>query len=519
MIRTDLIAPVSELLRRQAAAAPDKTAFEDARQTVSYGRLEALTRNLAGQYRALGLQPGQSVGVWLPNSVDWIVAVLAAIRAGGVAVPISADSKPAEVAYRIEDSGVAIMVTRPETLTTLEEIAAGGGAAPRMAITTGGPGAGGLVAGGLRLDALCAIESDDTPDDDVDAVSMLVYTSGTTGKPKGVQLTTRSMLWVNAACWSPIVGVGPEDVVLSPLPLFHSYALNFCVLGVIANGATEYVMERFSTDRALELLGQNRFTLLPGVPTMFHYLMLSAKERGLNPFRTVRRCVSAGAIMPAALNAEFEAQFGVELLDGYGITETSTMVTMNWPGAQRVPGSCGLPLPGLAVRLVDPTTDEDVAQGAEGELICRGPNVMQGYLNKPEATASALRGGWYRTGDLARMDANGFLTITGRLKELIIRGGQNIAPAEVEEVIGQMPGVRECAVIGVSHETLGETPVAFIVPEPGGGPDLAAVTAYCRDRLSAYKLPSAIRFVADIPRTGSGKIIRYKLREAYEADA
>lgn len=514
MIRTDLIAPVAELLRRQAATAREKTAFEDARGAVSYGRLEAETRNLAAQFLAQGLKPGQSVGVWLPNSVDWVVATLAAIRAGGVAVPIAADAKPAEVAYRIEDAAVAIMVTQPEKLEMLAEIGAAQTAMPRVVITNGAPSQGAHC-----LDILRSTGGAAPPDDDIDAVSMLVYTSGTTGKPKGVQLTTRSMLWVNAACWSPIVGVGPPDVILSPLPLFHSYALNFCVLGVIANGASEYVMERFSTDEALALLGQGRFTMMPGVPTMFHYLMLAAKERGSAPFEGVRRCVSAGAIMPAALNEEFEAHFGVELLDGYGITETSTMVTMNWPNSQRVPGSCGLPLPGLAVRLVDPLSGDDVAQGAEGELICRGPNVMQGYLNKPEATASALKGGWYHTGDLARMDASGFLTITGRLKELIIRGGQNIAPAEVEETIVQMPGVRECAVVGVAHETLGEAPVAFIVAEPGARVDLDAVREFCRDRLSAYKLPSAVRVVAEIPRTGSGKIIRYKLRESYEAAA
>src|SRR5262249_42589731 len=260
-------------------------------------------------------------------------------------------------------------------------------------------------------------------------------------------------------------------------------ALNLTVLSVLATGASAYVIERFSTAEALRLLDSGAHTLMPGVPTMYHYLLeftraqqeADARSRptlhgaGL-PARKLpglRLCISAGAIMPAALNGAFEASFSVPLLDGYGITEVSTMVTMNWPVGGRIPGSCGLPLPGLAVRIVDPASGKDVAQGSEGELIVRGPNVMLGYHNKPAETAAELRDGWYRTGDLARSDANGFLTITGRLKELIIRGGQNIAPAEIEEAVNAFPTVLDSAAVGVPHEHLGEVPVLFVVARPG----------------------------------------------------
>jgi acyl-CoA synthetase (AMP-forming)/AMP-acid ligase II len=217
--------------------------------------------------------------------------------------------------------------------------------------------------------------------------------------------------------------------------------------------------------------------------------------------------------MPATLNREFEKCFGVPLLDGYGITETSTMVTMNWPTGVRPFGSCGFPVPGLAVRIVDPANGRDVDSGHEGELIVRGPNVMPGYHNKPEETEKALRNGWYHTGDLAKSDENGFLTITGRLKELIIRGGQNIAPAEIEEVVNTFEAVLDCAVVGSPHEHLGEVPVLFVVPRPGRTVESEALLTHCRTHLSAYKVPQAVRIVAEIPRTGSGKIIRYKLRE------
>src|SRR6185436_18247465 len=192
---------------------------------------------------------------------------------------------------------------------------------------------------------------------------------------------------------------------------------------------------------------------------------------------------------------------------------TSTMVTMNWPSGARVFGSCGLPVPGLAVRIVDPVSGRDVDTGQEGELIVRGPNVMPGYLNKPEETAKALRNGWYHTGDLARADANNFLTITGRLKELIIRGGQNIAPAEIEEVVNTFPAVLDCAVVGVPHDSLGEVPALFVVARKGQEIETDALLAHCRAQLSAYKVPHAVHLIESIPRTGSGKIIRYKLRE------
>ncbi len=229
--------------------------------------------------------------------------------------------------------------------------------------------------------------------------------------------------------------------------------------------------------------------------------------------KSVRWCISAGAIMPGTLNRSFEERFGVPLLDGYGITETSTFVTMNAPGAGRVDGSCGLPLPGGATRIVDPKDGRDCDFGEEGELIVRGPHVMPGYHNKPDETAKALRNGWYHTGDLARCDRNGFLTITGRLKELIIRGGQNIAPAEVEEAIVLHVDVLDCAVVAGPHEHLGEVPVAFVVPREGATLDVEALLAHCRAQLSSYKVPHAVRLIDSIPRTGSGKTIRYKLRE------
>lgn len=271
-------------------------------------------------------------------------------------------------------------------------------------------------------------------------------------------------------------------------------------------------MAQFSTEKVLEVLGSEPVTFFCGVPAMYHYLLQAARERGLGT-DTLRLCVSAGAIMPATLNEEFERAFGVPLLDGYGITETATMVTMNWPTGARVMGSCGLPLPGSSVRIVEPETGADVGTGEDGELWVQGPHVMLGYHQRPQETAEVLTGGWYHTGDLGRRDEHGYITISGRTKELIIRGGENIYPAEVEESLLATDAVLDAAVAGKADEALGEVPVAFVVPRDPDSFDPDALLATCRENLAHFKVPAEVHVVEQIPRTGSGKVIRYQLQE------
>ena len=511
MLHADLIAPLADLLRRHATVRGDKIAYRDAQAAVTYGALLTRTGALAGHLADAGIAPGETVALMLPNGVPWVESLLAIGRAGAVSVPISYDSTETEIAYRLADAGCKAAITTAERGDMLVRLSASASGLKTLIVTDRGA----CSAKASRYEALATAEPRSAPRDPAGLhdTAFILYTSGTTGRAKGVQLTVHGMLWIVAACWAPITGLAEGDRVLSPLPLFHSYGLDLSVLGTLATGASCHIMERFSTSEAVRLLKSGGFTLFPGVPTMFHYLLQATRgEAGLR-FPGLRLCISAGAIMPATLNREFESHLSVPLLDGYGITETSTMVTMNWPTGSRVAGSCGFPVPGLAVRIVD-ANGRDVDAGHEGELIVRGPNVMSGYLNKPEETRSALRDGWYHTGDLARCDANGFLTITGRLKELIIRGGQNIAPAEIEEVVNTFAAVLDCAVVGVPHEHLGEVPALFAVPRPGQTIEIEALLAHCREKLSAYKVPHSVQFIAEIPRTGSGKIIRYKLRES-----
>lgn len=515
MLHTELIAPVAELLRRHAKARGAKIAFRDARRYVTYAELSERTARLAGHLADIGVEPGDTVAIMLPNSVEWMEACFAITRAGAIGVPISYDSTEPEISYRLADANCKAVFTSAERGDLFVKLQADASNLKTLIVTDRGT----TNADALRYADLIGTAATSAPRDPplMHEPAYILYTSGTTGRAKGVKLTVHGMLWIVAACWGPITALSERDTVLSPMPLFHSYALNLSVLAILAAGATEYIMERFSTAEALRLLKTGEFTYFPGVPTMFHYLLQATKDEKNINIPGLRLCVSAGAIMPATLNREFEAHFGVPLLDGYGITETSTMVTMNWPSGTRVLGSCGLPVPGLAVRIVDAVSGEDVAPGQEGELIVRGPNVMPGYHNKPEETRAALRKGWYHTGDLAKSDKNGFITITGRLKELIIRGGQNIAPAEIEEVVNTFPPVLDCAVVGLAHELLGEVPALFVVARPGEGVDVEALLVHCKARLSAYKIPHAVHMIAEIPRTGSGKVIRYKLKETLKA--
>ena len=501
-----------ELLERHAAARPEKVAYWDSTRSVTYSQLARRTAAIAANLTKMGVREGDKVALFLPNGVNWIEACFACLRAGAVVVPISHDAAEGEISYRLEDASCRMVFTSAARKYLVAKLSANRSESAIIVIADEG-----AEPADVTIELLASDASGDPPDpSNIDRASFILYTSGTTGRAKGVLLSVRGMLWIAAACWAPICGLSEQDILLSPLPLFHSYALNLSVLGVLATGASEHIMTKFSPQQTLELLQTGGYSIFPGVPTMFHYIVQRAQELGVEALGNTRVFVSAGAIMPATLNRAFEERFKVPLLDGYGITETSTMVTMNWMSGARPMGSCGLPVPGLAVRIVDPLTLEDVPLGREGELIVRGPNLMLGYHNKPAETDATLRKGWYHTGDLAKSDANGFLTITGRIKELIIRGGQNIAPAEIEEVVVLHPQVIDCAVVGARHATLGEVPHLFVVAERGVL-DVESLLAHCRTGLSAYKIPEEIHIVTEIPRTGSGKIMRFRLVEVLNA--
>jgi acyl-CoA synthetase (AMP-forming)/AMP-acid ligase II len=514
MIHIELIRPLHELLDRHASERPEQVAVRDDRREVTYGELLTRTGRLAGQLVALGVDRGERVAIYADDCVETVEAYAAIARAAAVAVCVNPSAAKGEVAHMLSDSDAAVILTDGPHLERVLELARDLPALRRVLVVRPPerPPSSQLL---VDYEELIGRAPKPPRDDlDLDEPAWMVYTSGTTGRPKGALLNQRTHLWVAAACWPPIAGLGPDDYVLSPLPLFHAYGLGFSVVAVLAVGATERII-RFSSGRVLACLRREPITVMAGVPTMYHYILERSREEGAQA-RALRVCFSAGAIMPAALNAAFEEAFQVPLLDGYGTTETATMVTMNWPTGGRIMGSCGLPLPGSTVRVVDPASGDEVADGTDGELWVRGPHLMIGYHKQPEATAEALAGGWYHTGDLGHRDRHGYLTITGRIKELIIRGGENIYPAEVEHALIEHDAVLDAAVVGRPHEALGEEVVAFIVTRPGIELDAGDIRAFLLDRIASTKIPVEMHPIDEIPRTGSGKILRHRLAERLE---
>ncbi|WP_162641758.1 type I polyketide synthase [Streptosporangium sp. 'caverna'] len=504
-MRSELVRPLAELLRSHAVCRGDKLAYRDHRRDVTYAELERNTARLAGHLASLGVERGDRVLICLGNSVEVPESYLAVLRAAAVAIPVDPHSSPDELTHVLRDSAAnAVITDRPRA----ERLAAvldrcGASGTPLVVVDDS--------AAEYPYADLIGTEPPYPARDDLglDEIAWSLYTSGTTGEPKGVLATQRNALWSVAACYAPQLGLSENELLLWPLPLYHSLAHVLCVVGVVATGATAHILPGYSAADVLGAMRAEPFTMLAGVPTMYRHLLEAAADGMHAP--ALRACLVTGAVTTPDLRLAFEETFGIPLLDSYGSTETSGAITMTAPGGAPQ-GSCGIPVPGLAVRLVDPESRRDVVTpGTEGEVWVSGPNVMAGYHNRPDATAEALQDGWYRTGDVARRDELGFLTITGRLKELIIRGGENIHPGEIEKALLGAPGVSDVIVAGRLDDRLGEVPVAYVVPAPDGDPDGRVLLDLCRRRLAPHKVPAEIYAIDAVPRTGSGKPMRRAL--------
>ncbi|MER6711272.1 SDR family NAD(P)-dependent oxidoreductase [Streptomyces sp. NPDC000877] len=524
MERDELIRPVADLLKEHAGAAPQRVAYADSSRSVTYGALERRTRGLAAYLVRTGLRRGDRVAICLGNRVETVESCLAVLRAGMIGVPLNPRSSDAELAHFLQDSGAAFVITDAPRLARLRRLGppydglgvlvAGAGPVPAdVQLLDSAAESGADVSGGSESDGT---ESHGTAEIDalgLDDPAWMLYTSGTTHRPKGVLSTQRAALWSVAACYAPVFGLSSDDRLLWPLPLFHSFSHSLAILGVTAVGASARIAGELPAPGGLrrELLTAYEelggpFTLLAGVPATYHGLVDSPGAAPPAP----RLCLVAGAPSGPALRAAVEETLGAPLLDAYGSTETCGMIAVNRPEEPRVDGSCGPPVPGVEVRVVDPGSGADVPDGEEGEVWVRSPGLMTGYHGRPEATAAALRDGWYRTGDLGRRVEHGHLRLTGRVSELIIRGGENIHPTEIEQALLRCPGVSDAVVVGEPHDVLGEVPVAFVVPGPDGM-DPRRVLAACRDLLADYKVPARIREITAVPRTASGKIARHEL--------
>ncbi|AOR34251.1 hypothetical protein BFF78_27205 [Streptomyces fodineus] len=504
---SDLIKALAVSLREHADGDAGKVAFEDDRRAVTYGELELRTRRIAGHLAGLGAARGDRVAIHLRNSVATVESYLAVARAACVGVPVNPAATRAELDHLLADSGASVIITDPAgipDLAGLPALAAGA----TVLVTGPAPQSTGTVKY-HAFEELAGTEPELPARDDLGLheVAWIFYTSGTTGKPKGVLSTQYNCLYSVAMCYVPIPGLCAADRVVWPLPLFHSLSHIACVLAVTTVGATARILDGGSADDVLAALHETRATFVAGVPTVYQNLIRVARRESVR-LPDLRIGLVGGAVASPELCRTFRETFGVPLVDAYGSTETCGAITMNPPHGDRVEGSCGLPVPGVRVRIVDPDSGVEVPAGVEGEVWVSGPNVMVGYHNLPEVTASALRDGWYRTGDLARRDEAGYFTVCGRISDLIIRGGENFHPEEIESAIRGFAGVRDVAVVGEPHDLLGEVPTAYVVEDRTVGLDVRELIRHCRTELPAAKVPEAVHEVAGIPRTASGKIQR-----------
>ncbi|MER5942381.1 type I polyketide synthase [Streptomyces sp. NPDC001928] len=494
---------VAELLVENSLWRGDKPAFTDDRREVSWAELERRTARLAV---GLAVGRGARVAFCLDNSVELVEGLLATVRAAAVGVPLSSRGTDSELAQLLTDCDPAVLVTDRRNLPRIARLAEG---RPSMRLVVTGEGTGPLPYGVARFEELVGGPASSPPDDlGLDEPAWLLYTSGTSGSPRAAVSSQRSALWSPVACYVPRLGLSATDRVLWPLPLTYTYAHSLCVLGTTVAGASARITAAPDPAALSRLVDAYAPTVLAGVPLTYRQLL----DTGLGAVQSLRLCVTAGAPSEPELREQVETRFGTPLLDGYGSTETCGKIAMEAPDGPRTPGGSGPPLPGTDVRLVDPETGRDSA-GAEGEIWVRGPGVMLGYHNRPEETADALRDGWYRTGDLGRLGEGGALTVTGRVNDRIVRGGENVDPAEVEQVLRGLPGVRDAAVVARAHPLLGEVPVAFVVPEQRTL-DAAGLLRACAAVLSAHKVPDEVLFTPAVPRTAAGKPRRALLREA-----
>jgi long-chain acyl-CoA synthetase len=482
-------------LTASAERYPDSPALRIDDVVITYSDLDDATARVAGLLRERGLEPGDRVGIMLPNVPQFAFAYYGVLRAGGVVVPMNVLLKQREVEFYLGDPEAKLMFAWHEFAGAAEQ---GAGATGAECILVEPVSFGRLLAGAEPVYEVADRAADDT--------AVILYTSGTTGKPKGAELT-HSNLAINADVSKALFGLEHEDVILGTLPLFHAFGQTCGLNAAISAGTSLTLIPRFSADAALAAIERDRVTVFEGVPTMFSAL-LHASDRDRFDVSTLRVCVSGGAALPVEVLRGFEEAFGCVVLEGYGLSETSPVACFNHPDRERKPGSIGTPIEGVEMRLVDDHR-EVVAPGEAGEIAIRGHNVMKGYWNRPEATADAIdSAGWFYSGDIARVDEDGCYFIVDRKKELIIRGGYNVYPREIEEVLYEHPAVREAAVIGIPHSELGEEVGAAVALKPGSETTESEIRDYVKANVAAYKYPRHVWFVDELPKGPTGKILK-----------
>jgi long-chain acyl-CoA synthetase len=486
-------------LVHSAGAQADRVALRLGEAATTYREFDRDSAHVAGLLRDRGMRPGDPVGIMLPNVPEFATLYYGVLRAGGVVVPMNPLLKAREVAYYLGDSGARLMFVWHGFA---EEAQAGAKQAEAEAIVVDPATFGQVVlAAAQPLAEVAERQGDDT--------AVILYTSGTTGQPKGAELTHANLARNAEVTRTDLLRLTTDDLVFGGLPLFHSFGQTVTLNTVVEAGAGLSLLPRFDPVKALQVLAGHRATVFAGVPTMYSAL-LHCSDRAAYDVSALRVCISGGAAMPVEVLRGFEAAFDCVVLEGYGLSETSPVASFNHPDRERKPGSIGTPIRGVEMRVVDEQGNE-VPQGEVGEIAIRGHNVMKGYWRRPEETTKAIPDGWFRTGDLARQDDEEYFFIVDRKKELIIRGGYNVYPREVEEVLYEHPAVAEAAVIGLPHPELGEEVAAAVTLRPGASVTAEELRDYVKGQVAAYKYPRHVWVVDALPKTATGKILKREI--------
>ncbi|MEA2363452.1 MAG: long-chain acyl-CoA synthetase [Thermoleophilaceae bacterium] len=497
---------LARILTETTAKYGDRTAFKLDDFELSYGALDESSARIASLLKAKGLAAGDRVGLMLPNVPYFPAIYYGILRAGGVVVPMNVLLKGREVTYYLQDPSAKLVFAWNAFAEAAEEGAAQAGAELI------------LVKPGEFEQLVLAHEPDpEMADRSSDDTAVILYTSGTTGTPKGAELTHDNLLR-NCRTVLGFADFDETEVLLGALPLFHSFGQTCTMNSAVCSGAMVTMLPRFDPEKALEILERDGVTVFQGVPTMYNG-MLHADGADSADASTLRLCMSGGAAIPVELIRGFEDKFGCAILEGYGLSETSPVASFNQPDKPRKAGSIGTPIDGVEMAIWDDDGNE-VPQGEVGEIVIRGHNVMKGYWDRPDATEQSITGdGWFKTGDIAKVDEDGYFFIVDRKKDMIIRGGYNIYPREIEEVLYEHPAVQEAAVVGVPDEALGEEVGAAVVLRKGESVGADELKAYIKEQVAAYKYPRKIWFVDELPKGPTGKILKREIEVPEQVEA
>ena len=505
---------VASILAESSVRHADRTAVVLGPLRITYAQLWHGARQYAAVLREQGVGPGDKVALLLPNTPHFPLAYFGTLALGAVAVPVHALLKAEEIQYVLEDSGAKALICAAPLLGEGAKGAELAGV-PVLSVMEDASSDSGiqrideLASGATPVEEVVPREPEDT--------AVILYTSGTTGQPKGAEISHLNITMNVVASAMHSFDIGPDDVVLGCLPLFHTFGQTCCMNTAFYTGASVVLLPRFDGAAALQLLVDEKCTIFMGVPTMYVGLLEAAKTSDLRP--KLKSALSGGAALPLAVLEKFAEVFGTDVLEGYGLTETSPVATFNQVGMTPMPGTVGKAIWGVEVEVAKAELDDSIEllpTGELGEIVVRGHNVFKGYLNKPEATAAAIVDGWFRTGDLGTKDADGYVTIVDRKKDMVIRGGYNIYPREVEECLLRHEAVAQVAVIGLPDPQYGEEVCAVVILEDGKEVSAEDLSAWAKTKLAAYKYPRRVFFVDSLPLGPSGKVLKRELVASYK---